>query len=278
MKESWGEVQGARGNFRVSFEPGTNIKVRQLEMQRIAIDLARDQPENTIINVETQDSSAMSRFVMIVQVTGGDDDNALRTLVDERLQPRIASVKGISSVFIAGGAPEEVTVRIDPDRCADMGVSPSDVTNALVRSVHRFRFLGGLEKGSRKIPVMLDGRPGGVHVIGETRISDNKPVLIRHVADIELSTGRKDTIFRVNGKASVGLIILKEEGANLVELGKSVKERLDLLREELSTYGIDFVVGFDAADEVNKQIDRLKKLGMSGSGEPSCCTGNALCG
>jgi multidrug efflux pump subunit AcrB/ABC-type multidrug transport system ATPase subunit len=264
MEESWGEVRGDQGSFRVRFRAGTDIKVRQLEIQRLANELKRGQPENTYINVGGQNTDFYSKIVMLIQVIGEADNNVLRTLAEEQVQPRLAAVTGVSDVVVWGGAPEEVTVRIDPNRCAAMGITPSDVRASLIRSVQRFRFLGGLESSSDRTAVMLDGRPSGVKAIGETRISHNKPVLIRHVADVVLSTGRRDRLFRVNGKPSVSLLVLKEEGANLVEVGRKLDDRLEDLNEELKSYGLDCVKVGDAADLVEKQIDRLKKLGFSG--------------
>jgi multidrug efflux pump subunit AcrB/ABC-type multidrug transport system ATPase subunit len=264
MKESWGEVSGSGGSFTVSFEPGTDIKVRQLDMQRLAIELKRNQPKETTIRVDAQDFSIISRFVMIIQVLGGADNNALRSLVEDRIQPRLAAVKGVGGIFVMGGAPEEVTVRIDPDKCAALGISPRDVAESLTRSVHRLRFLGGLEDGSKRTLIMLDGRPKGSHALGEIRVTQDKPVLIRHVADVSRGTGRINMLFRINSKPSVGLVVLKEEGANLIELGSDLRSRIDDLRDEFNPYGIDFIIGFDGAEAVEKQLDRLKKLAFSG--------------
>lgn len=264
MAESWGEVSGSQGSFRVRFEPGSDIKIRQLEMQRMAVELARGQPQGTNISVNAQDSSIFSRFVMTIQVVGGSDNNALRSLVDDRIEPRMAAVTGVGNVWVMGGQPEEVTVRIDADQCAALGVTPSDVSSALTRSVQRLRFVGGMEDITGRSAVMLDGRPKGAVEIAETRISADKPVLLRHVADVTLGTGLQDRLYRINSKPSVGLAVFQEEGANLVELGEELRSRLDDLREEFRPYGIDFVIGYDAADMVQEQIDRLKKLGLSG--------------
>jgi multidrug efflux pump subunit AcrB/ABC-type multidrug transport system ATPase subunit len=264
MKESWGEVRGSGGSFTVSFEPGTDIKVRQLEMQRLAIELKKNQPKQTTISVEAQDFSIISRFVMVIQVLGGADNNALRSLVEDRIQSRVAAVTGVGAVFVMGGAPEEVTIRIDPDKCAALGISPRDITESLTRSAHRLRFLGGLEDESKRTAIMLDGRPKGTHALGEIRITQDKPVLIRHVADVSKGTGRTNMLFRVNSKPSVGLVVLKEEGANLVKLGRDLRSRIDNLQDEFNPYGIDFVIDFDAAEAVEEQLDRLKKLAFSG--------------
>jgi multidrug efflux pump subunit AcrB/ABC-type multidrug transport system ATPase subunit len=264
MGESWGEVRGSRGSFTVRFEPDSDIKVRQLELQRLAIELSRGQPQGTTISVNARDLSSISRFVMIIQVIGGADINALRSLVDDRIQPRLSAVTGVDTVWVAGGAPEEVTVSIDPNRCAALGISPSSVGTSLSRSVQRLRFLGGLEDENSRTAVMLDGRPRGTRAIGEIRVELDKPVLIRHVASVERGTGRRDMLFRVNSKPSIGLIVLKEEGANLVELGRELRTRLHSLGEEFRPYGVEFLIGSDGAEYVEKLIDRLKKLALSG--------------
>jgi multidrug efflux pump subunit AcrB/ABC-type multidrug transport system ATPase subunit len=264
IKETFGSVNGSNGSLDINFEPGTNIKIRQLELQRIAAELNRGQPRGSYINVGGQDFSMISRIVMSIQVLGGDDTDSLRSFVEENIESRIAAVNGVANVFVMGGAPEEITIRVDPDKCSALGISPQEVSTALSRSVQRLRFLGGLEDSSMRTPVILDGRPKGVYELGELRISPERSVLIRHVADVSKGTGRKESIYRVNSKPSVALLVFKEEGANLVKLGKEIRGRLTELKKEFNPYGIDFLIGFDAAKTVEKQIDRLKKLAISG--------------
>lgn len=265
MKETEGEINGSGGSLNISFEPGTDIKIRQLELQRIAIELKKNQPRGTSITVNAQDFlSLFSRFVMSIQVLGGAENNALRSFVDEKIQSRIAGVPGVGSVMVMGGAPEEVTVKVDSDKCANLGISPMSVTETLARSVSRLRFLGGLENNSMRNPVMLDGRPKGIQELKELRISPDKPVLIRHVAEVTKGTARIKELYRINGKSSVGLTVFKEEGANLIELGRDLRSRIEELRSEFKPYGIDFVIGIDGAEEMEKQLDRMKKLALSG--------------
>jgi multidrug efflux pump subunit AcrB/ABC-type multidrug transport system ATPase subunit len=264
LKETFGSISGSNGSLEINFEPGTDIKVRQLELQRIAAELNREQPRGSYINVGGQDFSMISRIVMSIQVIGGEDTDSLRNFVEENIQSRIAAVEGVANVFVMGGAPEEITVRVDSDKCSALGISPQGVSEALTRSVQRLKFLGGLEDASTRTPVILDGRPKGVYELGELRITPDRSILIRHVAEVTKGTGRKENIYRVNSKPSVALAVFKEEGANLVELGKEIQVRLTELKTEFKPYGIDFITGFDAAKTVEKQIDRLKQLAFSG--------------
>jgi multidrug efflux pump subunit AcrB/ABC-type multidrug transport system ATPase subunit len=264
LKETWGTVNGANGRLQLEFERGTNHRVRELELRSIAAELNRTQPEGTYINVASQDLTAFSRFAMIIQVTGADDANALRDFVDDRIQPRLSAVPGVSQVMATGGAPREVTVWIDPERSAAYGIRTEQLSALLSRSLQRMRYLGGVEQDGQRWQVILDGRPGGVASLGEIRVDPQRPVLLRHVADIEMGIALAETAFRINGEDATGLIVFQEEGANLVRLGRDLRVRLDALRAEFNPYGIDFQIGFDAAETVETQLSRLRSLAIWG--------------
>ena len=264
VSESWGEISGSGGSLRVRFEPGVDLGIRELQLQRVAADLVRTQPQGTLIDVSSRDLAAMSRFVMVVQVTGGADRNALRDLVDELIVPRLSAVPGVSRVMVSGGAAREITVRLDPDRCAAAGVIPDAAASAVARAVRGLQFLGRGEDGSGTSSVILDGRPGGVVSLGETRIDPSRPVLLRHVAEISEGPGREETEFRIDGRPAIGLVVFQEEGANLVRLGRRLRERFDELEVEMRSLGVEMHVGFDAAETVEKQLDRLERLALTG--------------
>jgi len=264
VDETWAEIRDSGGTLTIRFEPGTDIKVRELDLRRLASELVRTQPRGTFIDVSARDLTAMARFVMFVQITGMDDRNSLMDFVDQRVVPRLLAVPGVSRVMAGGGAPRELTVRIDPDRCAAMGIAPEQVTAALARTVSRERFLGGAEDEAGRTVIILDGRPRGVRSLAETRITPDSPVLLRHVADVALGTGREEVLFRVNSKPTVAMVVFQDEGANLIRLGHALRAKMDELREEFRPYGLDFIVNFDSAELVEEQLHRLERLAVSG--------------
>ena len=67
---------------------------------------------------------------------------------------------------------------------------------------------------------------------GETRIVPERAVLLRHVAGVEIGTGREEMLFRVNAQPTVALVVFQEGGANLIRLGRALRQRLDELRAE----------------------------------------------
>ena len=268
VSESWGEIRGSSGRFQVRFEPGADLKVRELALQRIAAALQRAQPRGTTVVVTSFDTSLLASFAMMVHVLGpgGEDRNALHDLVEERVAPRFASISGVSQAMTSGGAGRQVTVAVDPDRVAALGVTTEDVTRAVNRNVGHLRFLGKLESEAGRMPVVLDGRPPGLHSLGEVRVDPERPVLLRHVSELRYGSGREEARFRVNGQPAVGVVVFQEEGANLVRLGRRLRARVAELQNELRPLGLDLVIGFDAADLVEDQIARLARLGAAGFG------------
>jgi multidrug efflux pump subunit AcrB/ABC-type multidrug transport system ATPase subunit len=264
VEETWAEISGSGGRLTVQFEHGTDLKVRELDLRRMAAELVREQPRGTGIEVDSQDLTRISRFAMFVQVVGLEDRNSLLDFVDQRVRPRLAAVNGVSRVLAGGGAPRELTVRIDPDLCAAHGVVPAQVTAALDRSVRRLRFLGGVEDEAGRTALLLDGRPRGVMSLSETRIVPDRAVLLRHVADVDLGLGLEEIMFRVNGKPTVAMVVFQEEGANLIRLGRGLRAKLDELRAEFKEYGLDFVINFDSAETVEEQLTRLRGLALGG--------------
>ncbi|MCZ6617115.1 MAG: efflux RND transporter permease subunit, partial [Gammaproteobacteria bacterium] len=266
VSETWGEIRGTSGRFQVRFESGADIKIRELELQRLATTLQRAQPRGTSINVTSSDSSVLSSFVMMIHVLGGDDDdlNTLHDLVVERIAPRFAAVTGISQALVNGGAPRQVTVTIDPDRAAALGMTTDVITQAVKRNVGHLEFVGALESEVGRTSVILDGRPEGLNSLSQARVRFDRAVRIRHVSEVTFGNARETTRFRVNGQPAVGLVLFQEQGANLVRLGADLRNRLEEVREELKPLGLDLVIGFDAARMVEDQISRLARLGASG--------------
>ena len=265
VQETWAEITGSNGNFRVQFERGTNIKTRELELQRYAADIRRSQPQNTYINVGSQNTGVLSTVVMQIQVTGKTEDkNALFDLAEQIVSPRLAALSGVSQVIVNGGAGKQVTVKVDADRATALGITTSEVTNAVKRNVGRSVFVGGLESEAGRTAVILDGRPNSAWAVEEARISDKNSAVLRHVAQVDVGFGREERLFRVNGQPAVGLVVFQQQGSNLVRLGARLRDRIDVISEELQPMGIGLVVGFDAAETVEDQISRLSELGLSG--------------
>ena len=273
VAETWGQVRGHGGSFTVRFDAGTDIKVREAELRRIAAAIKREQPRGQAgLNVSsTEDrTSAMGSFVMMVHVLGGTDGGgqvdltALYDATDQLLAPRFAAVPGVSEAFATGGARQQLTVTVDPQRVVAAGVTPMEVIGAVSRNMAQTRHVGNLESADGRQQVLMEGHPPGLHGFRNLRLRPDRPAKLGHIADIAFGVAPDQSYLRVNGEPAVGVVIYQEQGANLIRLGRALRERVEELREEVAPLGLDLVVGSDAAETVEKQIGHLGKLALSG--------------
>ena len=266
VAESWGRVQGGRGSYRVRFEPRTNMKVRELELRRIASDIQRGQPRGTSVSVGSMESGSAQygSLVMEINVLGDADRDTLYDFTDQLLAPRLAAVSGVSEANATGGSGRRLIVDVDLARAAAAGVTPAQVIEAASRRAGNMRHVGNLESEAGRLEVIVDGRPSNLQAFEETRIAADRPVQLKHVSDIALGYAPKQSSFRVNGVEAVGIVVFKEQTANLVRLGRDLRERVDELRAETAPMGVDLVIGNDHAADIEEQLGRLARLGLSG--------------
>ena len=267
VEETGGQVYGSGGEYWVRFEPGTDVRVRELELRRIAAALQRQQPRNSawmhVSSTESQ-TSGFGSFVMQVIVLGDVDRNALFDLADQLITPRLAGVPGVSEAITSGGARSQVRVQVDPMRVAATGVTAMEVVGAVARNVSEINHAGSIESEGGRTNVLVDGRLSGLHALREASVRPGGAVKLRHVADVEYGVAHDRSEFRANGEPAVAIAVFQEEGANLIRLGQDLRQRVAELRADVEALGIDLVIGMDAADSVEEQMGHLALRGLSG--------------
>ena len=264
--ETNGFIEGSSGNLQIEFEPDTDIRVREYELRRVASQLAREQPKGTTnIFVSSSGQSGFATIVMQIAVYGNvGDPDVLYDLAVEKIAPRFAAVNGVSRANVFGGGDKQVTVVVDPTKTAMYGASTGQVIQALSRSVGEQRFVGKLEEGTGRTDLMVDGRVSDLTTLQNARVLEATNLTVGHVSETDYGFSKSRSLFRVNGSTAVGISIYQEQSANLINVGRLVRDRLDVVQEEIGSMGINLVVLNDAAEIVEDQVGRLIRLGLIG--------------
>lgn len=262
-------ITGSSGFLTVTFHPLTNIKIREREIKEIASTLQRQQdPGSTVINVNRSDTSGIDTSadpVMRMLVTAeGLHHDAIFDLASERVQPRIASVPGVSRALLSGGGGRQVNVFIDPDKAAALGISIGDVRGAIENGLGRVQSVGTMESGSGRTSVVVDGQVDSLGYLRGTRIDPTRGVRLADISTIELGYAKGETRTRHNGRSAVSLRVFQEQGSNLVDVGKAVERRVDEVRREIQNIGLDLVITNNEANSLDERIERVYLLGAIG--------------
>lgn len=158
----------------------------------------------------------------------------LRTVQDWIIRPQLKTVTGVAEIDAIGGYAQQYHVQPDPQKLASLGLSFSDVIEAL-ESNNTSTGAGFLEQNGEAYVVRADGRIGRMEDIGNIVITSRRgiPIHIDDVANVgygkELRTGSASE----NGHEVVVGTAMMLKGANSRIVAKAVDDRLTQVNASL---------------------------------------------
>ena len=158
----------------------------------------------------------------------------LTTLVEKKIQRRLQSISGVGKVDLVGTARREVKVELDPARLEALGMGVDEVIAGL-QSENLNTPLGRLTHANREAPLRIDGKPKEVRELAEVTIGQRggRPVRLGEVATVVDGVEEPRSLALVNGEPGIGLDVLKQSGANVVQVVDAVKAEIARLQGEL---------------------------------------------
>jgi multidrug efflux pump subunit AcrB len=195
-------------------------------------------------------------FVQLLPGTPGPIDN-YRRQIEELFRNRVESVPGVSNVRINFGADEELQIVFDPARAAELGVQIPRI--AQVAGSADDVSGGFVDIGRRQYTVRFAGRYA-VDQFADLVIEwrDGRPVRLGDVASVQVRRGDRNSLAMQNGNPAIGIQIMKENDANVLETLTAVKARIDEMREgELKQLGLSIAQSFDPSVFIDQAIDMV---------------------
>ena len=187
-------------------------------------------------------------------------DYATVNMIDD-----IKRIPGVGDVLLFGSG-SSMRVWLKPDRMAKLGVTPSDVANA-IRAQNAQYATGkiGAEpapKGQQlTFTVTSQGRLARVDQFENIVVRANGPtgvLRLKDVASVELGAQTYDTPATVDGKPAVGMAVFLQTGANALDVARNVKSQLVEMKRAFPN-DMDYLVPFDTTLVVKASIHEVQK-------------------
>jgi multidrug efflux pump subunit AcrB len=217
----------SNASIELEFPLGTDITEMMIRVNN-ALSQVPSYPEN-VDEPRIYASSFSSNYFMFFAVTplpGNprqlDMDLALDFLQDN-VEPRLSSVKGVSEVSIWGGMERQIQILVDPARLAQRGLSMLDV-RAAVRGRNRDRSGGDLESGKRQYLLRTIGRFDRLEELEQLILARRGDSIIRlnDVATVQLDHFEKRSMARLNGVDNIMMAIQRESGSNVLDIKRAM--------------------------------------------------------
>lgn len=252
----------------IEFEPDADyFRSRQLVSERVS-DAARQLPPSSEPPLL---SSLTGRLNEIMELTleaepGAVDLMTLRDLAELEVQTRLLAVPGVAAVEKLGGYLRQLQVQLDPDRMVARGVTLDDVLHALDGA--SANAAGGIvTRGPMEWTVRAVGRVESAAEVGAVVVAvrGDTPVLLSEVADVrEAPAVRRGIAHRLAGEI-VSCRVVKQFGADTLEVAGGVHAALDEIRRGLPE-GVALRVAYDQSDLVRSSLSGVGRAVLAGAG------------
>jgi CzcA family heavy metal efflux pump len=216
------------------FDWGTDIFLaRQIVAEKLAL-VSGSLPPQVERPILAPISSIMGEILFFAISSDTDDPLTVRTVADTVVRRRLLAVPGVSQVTAIGGAERQFQVIAHPDRLRANNVAVNELLEA-VRAASRNTSAGIYTEGPQEYVLETVGRARTPEEIADTVVAlrGERPVLVRDVADVREGAALKRGEGSRNGKPAVIVGVLKQPGANTVELTARLDRELDALQQEL---------------------------------------------
>ena len=254
-----------RGNVRISYEPGTDMKFALLQVQSRMDRLQPSFPARTQIAVQRFDANDLSATVMELQVlAAGADLNWLRDYTEEHIAPELAAVEGVVSAQVLGGQQSAVEIVAEPERLQAYRLTMSNLRNALADANQPRVYLGEVDDGNEVFPVSFQGQFKDLRQIDETLIDPSIPLRLGDVAEVDYGLQQRTDLRRVNGQSAVGILIQKEDEANLIAVAAAATAAIAQLNRDFAPEGVSLIVTNNQAALMEDSLDTLKQAALVG--------------
>jgi len=267
LEEIESNINAGNSFINLTFAVGSDMDAMLVEvlsrMNRLQ-PLPRDAtPPVVQAGADNANNSLTYFFVQKLPDTPGDILDR-RQMIEDRIVPRLSAVEGVAGVEINGGAPEELTITMNLERAAALGIQIPQIADVAARATD---VSGGVvEAGRREYVLRFAGRYSP-EALGDLILAwrDGRPVRLGDVATVEVKRPEQRFFAYQNGNPAIGLRILRESGANVLDTLDRVKAVVEEIREkELQPQGLDIRQSFDASVFINRAIGLLS--GSLGAG------------
>ncbi len=254
----------ANGTVTVSFEPSTDMKFAELQVQRAMAQLLPNLPEQTTLTVQRFDTSVLTSALMTLQVLGEGDINWLRDFTEEKIRPELEAVDGVVSATPLGGQRRSINVIVDPELLAAHQLSMNNVVGAINQANVPRTYLGRVFDGNQRYPVSLRGQFTALSEIDDVVLRQDGPLTLADIAAIDYGLQERTDLARVNGLAAVSVRVQKENEANLIDVADELNRVVARLNAELAAEEIEITVTEDQAELMLEALGTLRQAAVIG--------------
>lgn len=262
LKEIYSTSKDNLSLVTLEFEWGANLD-EALNDVRSSIDLVYDDLPDGASRPMIIKLNASMMPVMQYAVTAEDSYPGIKKIIEDNLITVLNRIDGIGNISLLGSPQRYVYVDIDPTKLNSFGLSLETVGSAIANNNMNLAS-GTVKMGKEQYQLRVQGEYVASEEINNIVVSstyDGKQIFVRDVAQVRDTIKDVTLEEKINGKDGARLIIMKQSGANTVEIAKKVREQIAQVQKTLPP-DIHFEIIYDSSELIQNAVFGLSEAIM----------------
>ena len=261
--------EDGRARVTLEFKIGTNMdKSLLLVANRLdRVDGYPSEVKQPTMRTSGSDDNPIAWFTMVKVANDVKSMHTYGDFAEDTIQDRLERVPGVSRVNVYGGSQQRMEIIVNPDSMARYGLVVTEVV-AKLRAANASVSAGDVEEGKRRYVVRTEGELSKIEHVRAVLLRSERDttsgrmarVTVGDIAEVKLNY--KDPVARIrfNGQPAMAVNIVRENGANVIEVMAGIKKAIsELNTSALADAGLKLVQVYDETTYINSSIELVQQ-------------------
>jgi multidrug efflux pump len=241
-------------HLKLNYDTNAALTQIQAKVAQVRNDLPPE-AEAPVIDLQTADAQFAS---MYIGFSARDlDQNQITDYLTRAVQPKLSAISGVQRADILGDRTFAMRIWLKPDKMAALGISPSDVHNALAQNNYLSAL--GKTKGSMvSVNLVANTNLQTSEEFRQLVVKQDKGVVVRlgEIADVVLGAENYDSDVRFNGQGAIFMGVWVLPTANSLDVIKRVRATLPEIQAQLPA-GMTLGIPYDSTAYIQDAIHEV---------------------
>jgi HAE1 family hydrophobic/amphiphilic exporter-1 len=253
-------------NVTAQFYYGTNIDTAAVDVQEQVARIWSTLPNDPNLSQPTINKFDPNQLP-VVRMFVTDPNMTLRNLGDlwtNTLSDEFSSINGVASVSVSNDQVRAIMIQPDINKMAGYGLTLSQLTSRVGQENLNLP-AGIVQISNKEYQIQANELFQNAQQVGNIVVTtkNGAPVFLRDVANVSDSIEEQRSFQRLNGTPSVGVSIIAQPNANVVQTANGVYQKINDLQKRYP--GMKLAVVFDQRGFITEAVTALEHTALYGA-------------
>jgi multidrug efflux pump len=241
-------------HLKLNFDTNAALTQIQAKIAQIRNELP---PEAEAPSIELTTSDSQFALMYISFYSDTMESNQITDYLTRAVQPRITAISGVQKADILGARTFAMRIWLKPQRMAALGVTPTEVRNALSANNY-LSTLGGTKGSLITVNLVANTNLKSAAEFNSLVIAERNGSIIRlqDVAEVALGAESYDSDVRFSGQQAIFMGVWVLPTANSLDVISTVREELPLIEKQLPQ-GMHVHLSYDATGYIRDALHEV---------------------